>query len=60
MLAEVRQELVFKDNILQMARDVIRQITAGAGPRVVVGVHARWGTIAILSCDWSECRNTVL
>ena len=58
MLAEVRQELVFKDNILQMARDVIRQITAGAGPRVVVGVHARWGTI--LNCDWSECRNTVL
>ena len=41
MLAEVRQELVFKDNILQMAEDVIRQIKAGAGPRVVVGVHAR-------------------
>ena len=45
MLAEVRQELVFKDNILQMARDVIRQITAGAGPRVVVGVHARSAVI---------------
>ena len=34
---------MFKDNILQMAEDVIRQITAGAGPRVVVGVHARRG-----------------
>ena len=54
----MRQELVFKDNILQMAEDVIRQITAGAGPRVVVGVHARSAVIgqsvAILSSDW--CR----
>ena len=45
VLAEVRQELVFKDNILKMAEDVIRRITAGAGPRVVVGVHARSAVI---------------
>ena len=33
VLAEARQELVFKDRILQMARSIIRQITAGARAR---------------------------
>ena len=33
VLAEARQELVFKDRILQMARGIIRQITAGPRAR---------------------------
>ena len=33
VLTEARQELVFKDRILQMARSIIRQITAGARAR---------------------------
>ena len=33
VLAEARQELVFKDRILQMARGIIRKITAGARAR---------------------------
>ena len=44
VLAEVRDELVFKDNILHKARRILQKITGGrARDAVVVGVHARRG-----------------
>ena len=44
MLAEVREELVFKDNIMHKARRILQKITGGrARDAVVVGVHARRG-----------------
>ena len=44
MLAEAREELVFKDKIMNIAKRIIHVMTSGSsGESVIVGVQARRG-----------------
>ena len=62
VLAEVREELVFKDNIMHKARRILQKITGGRGrDAVVVGVHARRGDkLEVWRRNWAHDIRDIL